>query len=142
MNTIARRNNRVFIMLAGLLAVAWALKFVSTPAMPEVAQITPVEVAALVETGRTLIIDVREKAAYEAGHLPGAISVPIGELDGRLEEFADQRAEDIVVYCNDGSTRGPRATDTMNRAGYGGARNLDGGVEGWRKAGFETVMIR
>ncbi len=107
--------------------------------MPVVGQLKPVEAFALVQAGSTLVLDVREKDAYDNGHLPGAISVPIGELDKRIEEFDAHKAEEVIVYCNDGSRRGPVATDKMNKAGYPGAKNLNGGIEGWRKANYQTI---
>ena len=73
--------------------------------------------------------------------MPGAISVPIGELDKRLDEFSAYKAEDVVVYCNDGSTRGPRATKQLNDAGFSKAMNLKGGAEGWKRASLLMIAL-
>src|SRR5690606_30010079 len=63
----------------------------------------PVDQAELfrrVEAGDVTVIDVRPATEFEAGHLPGAISMPLDELERRLQELPRDR--DVVAYC-----RGP-----------------------------------
>ncbi|MBE9564987.1 MAG: rhodanese-like domain-containing protein, partial [Proteobacteria bacterium] len=108
---------------------------------PIVNHITPTEASVLMESEKTLVLDVREKDAFEKGHLPNAVSVPIGELNKRLDEFHALKAEEVVVYCNDGSTRGPRATKQLNDAGFSKAKNLRGGAEGWKRASLQLVAF-
>ena len=45
----------------------------------------------------------------------------------------------VVVYCGDGARTGPEGTYVMNQAGYSGAVNLTGGLEGWAQAGLPTA---
>ena len=139
MKTMRVNNQFLLLIGASLLTVIWAVNYTPSPEFPGVRHLTPVEAMALIETGRALILDVREKDAFDKEYLAGAISVPIGELDNRIDEFESYKAEDVVIYCNDGSTRGPRATDKMNKAGYANAKNIDGGIEGWRTAKLVTV---
>ncbi len=54
------------------------------------------ELAAKADTGELLYLDVRQPREYEAGHLPGARLIPIGELDKRLDEL--DRDQPTVVY--------------------------------------------
>ncbi|MEY7971051.1 ArsR/SmtB family transcription factor [Saccharomonospora xinjiangensis] len=50
-----------------------------------------------VRSGNVLVLDVRPREEYEAGHIPGAVSIPVDELEGRLHDVpADQ---DVVAYC-------------------------------------------
>lgn len=58
------------------------------------------ELAARVKDGRVVLLDVRPRAEYRAGHVPSAVSVPIDELDGVIDSLP--RAEEVVAYC-----RGP-----------------------------------
>jgi len=139
MKTMRMNNQLVGLAGVSLLVVIWAFNYAHAPDYPDVHHLTPVEALALIETGRTLILDVREKDAFDKEHLPGALSVPIGELDSRMGEFEAHTAEEVVIYCNDGSTRGPRATDKMNKAGFTKAKNIESGLEGWRKAELPTV---
>lgn len=77
-------------------------------------------------SGRSTLLDVRPAAEFEAGHLPGARSIPFDELPSRLGEVPRDRP--VVAYC-----RGPYcplaldAAELLNRAGYR-ARHLDLGV--------------
>ncbi len=139
MQTLTRKTQFSLLFGLGFFAVVWASINTSNSTMPMVNHITPTEAHALIESGNTLILDVREKDAYDKGHLPNAISVPIGKLDERMAEFEAQKAEEIIVYCNEGSKRGPRATSMLNNAGYPGAKNLSGGIEAWRKAMYLTL---
>jgi len=128
-------NKQSIIALSALfLLFIWSINKSPEFNMPDVNQIPTADAYALIKEGNTLVLDVREKAAYDKGHLPGAISVPIGELDTRMEEFSTHKTAEVIVYCNDGSTRGPRATKKLNDAGFPDAKNLKGGVEGWRAA--------
>lgn len=84
--------------------------------------------------GRTVILDVRPEEEYRAGHLPGARSIPLDELEERLAELPDNAP--VVAYC-----RGPycrmseRAVELLKRAGRR-AERLEGGPPEWRTAGY------
>ncbi len=84
------------------------------------------EILALVRGGAVTLLDVRPAAGFEAGHLPGARSVPLAELPGRLHEIPPDR--EVVAYC-----RGPyctmasEAVALLRAAGFS-ARHLDLGV--------------
>ena len=141
MQAIHIDNKFIPLLGIGIVIAIWLSMNPVGPTAPVVNHIDPTEAFALIESKDTLILDVREKEAFEKGHLPGAISVPIGELDKRLDEFSDQKAEEVVVYCNDGSTRGPRATKQLNDAGFSKAMNLKGGVEGWKRASLLMIAL-
>lgn len=99
-----------------------------------VPEISVSDAAAAMRRG-AVVIDVRERAAYERGHIAGAIAVPLEELKRRAAEFAAIRNNELVVYCGDGSTLGPQGTKVLNDAGRADARNLSGGYSGWKAAG-------
>ncbi len=77
--------------------------------------------------GRGLpIIDVREADEYAAGHVPGAISIPMSEIQGRLGELP---AGAFDVICQSGG-RSARVTEFLEAQGHD-ATNIDGGTGGW-----------
>jgi rhodanese-related sulfurtransferase len=83
--------------------------------------------------GEVILVDVRPGEEYEAGHIEGARSIPIDELDGRLAELPADR--EVVAYC-----RGPfcaYAHDAVRRLRDSGrqARRLEDGWPEWRLAG-------
>lgn len=87
-----------------------------------------------VRSGEVTVVDVRPGPEFAAGHLPGAVSIPLGELKKRLRELPKHR--DIVAYC-----RGPycvMATDAvavLRAKGYR-AHAIDQGVAEWRARGW------
>lgn len=81
--------------------------------------------------GATLI-DVREPAEYQAGHVPGAILVPLSELRDRLDDLP--RDQQFFVICEAGG-RSYSAASALSRAGYQ-AVSVRGGTSGWRRRGL------
>lgn len=94
------------------------------------------EAQALIASG-ALVLDVRDRAAYEARHIAGALSAPLAQLSAAIPASLDQaRAKPIVVYCGEGTTLGPEGTHLLNKAGYAQAVNLKPGIQGWAAAGL------
>lgn len=92
------------------------------------------ELAELVKRTRMTILDVRPEQEYAAGHLPGAVNIPLESLRRRAKELP--RHGLVVVYC-----RGPYcvlaldAVDYLHRKGFD-VRRLEESVSAWRRAGF------
>jgi DNA-binding transcriptional ArsR family regulator/rhodanese-related sulfurtransferase len=100
----------------------------------------PVPMAELLKRARSkqvVILDTRPASEYLAGHIPGALSIPVDDLQRRLKELA--KGKDYVAYC-----RGPyciyadRAVE-MLRAHGRRARRLVEGFPEWRSAGFPVA---
>jgi len=83
----------------------------------------------------TVFLDVREPNEWNLGHVPGAIHVPRGQLEGKIEGVLD-RDRNIVVYCAGGS-RSALAADTLQQMGYQHVTSLAGGFRGWAEGGGE-----
>ena len=84
--------------------------------------------------GGYTLIDVREKEEYREGHLAGALSVPRGFLDMRIEEAVPDKDAKIILYCA-GGTRSLLAGRTMHELGYRNVVSMSGGYSGWKNAG-------
>ena len=78
-----------------------------------------------------LLLDVRERAEWEAGHAPGAMHIPYEDLARRID---DVRGREVVVYCQSG-IRSSLAASLIERAGSN-ATNVRGGFNSWRNAGL------
>lgn len=98
--------------------------------------ITPIALQAGLARGDTVLLDVRPAEEFSAGHLPGAISIPLEELVARLAELPSEAL--IVTYC-----RGPLcvyADDALAQiiaSGRRGAR-LEEGIAEWQQAGYHV----
>jgi rhodanese-related sulfurtransferase/predicted transcriptional regulator len=100
--------------------------------------VTRQELARRLQDGDGLVVlDVRPTEEHQAGHLPGAVSIPIGELQRRLAELPRDR--EIVAYC-----RGPycafalQAVELLREEGFA-ARRLEEGLPEWQAAGLAVA---
>jgi phage shock protein E len=78
--------------------------------------------------GGARLVDVRTPAEFAAGHIPGAVNIPLQELEQRLGEFEPKHAP-IVVYCRSGN-RSSSAARTLKAAGYAAVHDL-GAMSRW-----------
>jgi rhodanese-related sulfurtransferase/DNA-binding transcriptional ArsR family regulator len=104
-------------------------------------ELEPVKREVLLErarAGTVLVLDVRPAEEYRAGHIPGAVSIPLGELGRRIDELPADK--DVVAYC-----RGPycvlafRAVEVLRGRGRA-ARRLEEGLPEWRAAGLSVAV--
>jgi rhodanese-related sulfurtransferase len=96
--------------------------------------VTVSEAAALQGQGAVLV-DVREKFEWNAGHVPGASFIPLGQLSRRLSDLPQDKQ--IVLVCRTGN-RSAQATAMLSAAGLHAA-NLTGGMAAWARAGQPVV---
>lgn len=148
---VARKEGlRVYYSIAGddVIALYSALQHVAENRVAEVErllrtwlahrdQLEPVARAELIDRakkGLVTVLDVRPAEEYAAGHLPGAINIPVDQLRGRLAKFP--RGKEVVAYC-----RGPycllsfEAVEALRKRGLK-ARRLKDGFPEWRAAGL------
>jgi rhodanese-related sulfurtransferase/DNA-binding transcriptional ArsR family regulator len=90
------------------------------------------------EAGEELmVLDVRPRAEYDAGHIPGALSVPLDELTSRIDELP--AGIEIVAYCRGPyCVLAPKALELLQAAGRDNIRRLDVGLPEWALAGLPT----
>jgi hydroxyacylglutathione hydrolase len=97
-----------------------------------IAGIDHLELAAAVGNGRAGVLDVRTAAEWAAGHLPGAVNIPLGELQSRLSELPPARP--LVVHCQAGA-RAAIAASLLGAHGVSDLRLYGGGYTEWSAAG-------
>ena len=114
---------------AGPVAVAQA------PA-PAVAFVGTGELSAMRDADAAIVIDVRTPEEFAAGHLPGAINMPVDSFDPAAVPMEEGR--ETVLYCRSGA-RSARAADLLADYTGGTVRHLEGGITAWTAAGGETV---
>jgi rhodanese-related sulfurtransferase len=102
----------------------------------ELEAITAEELRARMAQGKVVVLDVRPGPEYESGHIRGALSIPLADLEHRLSRLSKRKA--VVAYC-----RGPycvfadEAVRLLQARGYR-AQRLDAGFPEWRMAGLPT----
>ncbi len=88
--------------------------------------VDPDQARELVEQG-ALLVDVRTPQEYEQHHIPGALNLPLQELDNRISELPED--QDIVLYCRSGARSG-RALQRLQSLGYSDVYDL-GSISRW-----------
>jgi sulfur-carrier protein adenylyltransferase/sulfurtransferase len=100
------------------------------------------EVESRVERGENwTLLDVREREEYREGHLEGAISLPRGFLEMRVEETVADKTKPIIAYCA-GGVRSLIAAQTLKEMGYENVVSMSGGYTAWKNAGHKWVADR
>ncbi len=106
-------------------------------ARAETSEISVEELRTLLGSGAPVtVLDVREAEEAAEGHIPGAVLLPRGWLELRVEGLVPREAQ-LVVYCQSGA-RSALATQSLRALGYADVRNLAGGFGRWTDAGFPT----
>jgi rhodanese-related sulfurtransferase len=148
-----REGTSIHYRLAGpeVLELWWALRTLAAGRLAEVERlaaaylggrdglepVTREELARRLQDDDLVVLDVRPAAEYAAGHLPGAVSIPVGELRRRLAELPGD--QEVVAYC-----RGPycafahEAVAVLREAGFS-ARRLEDGLPEWQAAGLAVT---
>jgi molybdopterin/thiamine biosynthesis adenylyltransferase/rhodanese-related sulfurtransferase len=102
---------------------------------------TPAAVALLADDDPPVFLDVREREEWEEGHIPGAVHIPRGNLESRVENAVPDRSRRVVVYCASGN-RSAFAAKSLEELGYEEVVNLAGGYVDWKRNGFPTQLPR
>lgn len=102
----------------------------------EITALTAAKVKAILdrdEKGEFLLLDVRQPEEYEDGHIPGAVLIPLGELEARQQEL--ERGKKIITYCRSGH-RSLAAAIALCGLGFKDVHHLECGILNWR---YKTI---
>ena len=93
----------------------------------------------LKKNGKYLLLDVREKDEYREGHLEGALSLPRGFLEIKIESAVSDKSTPILAYCA-GGVRSLLAANALKEMGYQNVISMSGGYTAWKTAGYKWVQ--
>ena len=102
----------------------------------DVRRLSPLELRELL--GRVAIVDVRSPKEFAASHLPGAVSIPVGDVQRRLDEIP--RDQLVVFICRSGA-RSLTALGLATHAGLTNVAHLEGGLLGWANELDESFVV-
>ncbi len=127
------------ITLAGCGNQATAPAPVNTPKVTATASNLPVNVDVatvqqLRQRGDVILLDVREKEEYAAGHISKVVLIPLGQLPNRLSEIPKDKV--VIAICRSGHRSG-QATELLRQKGFTQAHSMQGGMNAWQQAGYE-----
>ena len=99
------------------------------------ASISTLQATLLINQQNALVLDVREAADYEKGHMLNARNIALGELQARAAELEKHMAKPLIVVCDNGNRSG-RAATALRKQGFEQVFTLSGGIGAWRQAGL------
>lgn len=144
---VERKNDKKkksfgWLILAGLVLIVFAV-VVGFPFLTTEKNITtlPLEVSVseayqMRESG-AFVLDVREPNEWEAGHIPGATLIPLGELESRLDEIP--KDQEILVVCRSGN-RSAQARDLLKNKGINLVSSMAGGMNQWAAKSYDVEI--
>lgn len=92
--------------------------------------VTPAGAVTLINAG-ALVLDVRDAAQFDQGHILNARNLPLSDLDNGIEKLK-KKSDKILITCCDTGTAGGRAAASLRKNGFGQVVNLRGGLGAWR----------
>ncbi|MBA2637181.1 MAG: molybdopterin-synthase adenylyltransferase MoeB [Solirubrobacterales bacterium] len=103
----------------------------------QVREVDPGEVV----RGDAVLVDVRESEELVSGQVPGALHVPRGFLESRIDGVVADRGRRVVLYCASG-VRSALAAATLQQLGYTDVASMTGGITLWKDRGYEVEVPR
>jgi rhodanese-related sulfurtransferase len=114
-------------LLAAIAVVAFELR----ARVQAFAALSAMQAVRLINQG-ALVIDLRSKELYDAGHIVDARNVPAAEIESQAESLKKWRDRNVITYCDSGAD-GAGAARTLTKLGFGKVFNLQGGLNAWIK---------
>ena len=114
-------------ILISIIALFLIIKLLGFLGRLGIKQITPKE---LDQKKGMMLLDVRTDKEYEAGHIPGAVNVPLAEIGEKVKKL--KKDKDLVVYCRSGN-QSIWAIKRLMGMGYKNLYNLKGGYHAWQR---------
>jgi rhodanese-related sulfurtransferase len=119
----------------GFAAAKGPMDFVNA-AKAKITEVSAAQAKADLDAGKKFILlDVRSKEEFDAGHLPNAVHVSRGLLEFKIGRVIPDKNANIILYCRTGA-RSAMATLVLNEMGYVNAKNMAGAFKEWGTAGF------
>src|SRR3954467_2930890 len=108
----------------------------------QIAEVDPKDVHENGAGNGTVIVDVREQHEFEESHLPGAVHVPRGYLEQRIEGAAPDRSKQVILYCASGQRSALAAHTLQDLLGYEDVASMRGGITLWKDRGYDVEVPR
>ena len=100
--------------------------------------VSPQQLVDMVNRQNAVVVDIRERKEYQAGHIVDSVNVPYSALESRLDELKNYRDRPIVVACKMGQTAGAAGT-VLRKKGFENVSRLTGGMAEWRNQNLPVV---
>jgi rhodanese-related sulfurtransferase len=120
-----------FLVGAAVLAAIVVLAFELRARVQAFAALSASQAVRMMNQG-ALVIDLRSKELYDAGHIVEARNVPAAELESQADALKKWRDRNVITYCDSGAN-GATAARSLTKLGFTKVFNLEGGLNAWLK---------
>ena len=124
-------GNHPYLATAAVLAAALVAFYEIRERLQAFAALSAMQAVRLMNQG-ALVIDLRAKEAYDAGHIGDARNVPVADLESQADSLKKWREKAVITYCDTG-TNGASGARTLMKLGFTKVFNLHGGLNAWVK---------
>lgn len=101
-------------------------------------KVTSLQATQLLNQGKSVVLDVRDPADFNAGHLRDAKNIPIKELPNRISELEKFKSKNVIVVCQAG-VQSAKAAAQLKKAGFNEVVSLNGGLTAWQAQGLPVA---
>jgi rhodanese-related sulfurtransferase len=130
-------GNHPYLVAAAVFMVILVIVSEMRTRIQDFAAIAPHDAIRLMNQG-ALLLDVRDAAQYEAGHIGEARHVPLKEVAGSADSLKKYREKPVVTYCDTGMNGGAAARE-LRKLGFSKVFNLRGGLSAWRHENLPVI---
>ena len=125
------------VLLVGMFVVLLVL-FIRNEMNRGGANVSAQELVTLVNSENAVVLDIRDRKEFEAGHIVDAINIPYASLESRIDELTKFKERPIVLTCKMGQHAGAAGT-MLRKSGFENVSRLTGGIMEWRNQSLPVV---
>lgn len=100
--------------------------------------VSPQQLVDMVNRDDAVVLDIRDRKEYQAGHIVEAVNVPYSNLESRIDELSKHKEQPVVVVCKMGQNAGAAGT-LLRKRGFTNVSRLAGGIAEWRNQNLPVV---
>lgn len=130
--------NNWYLCLALIIVLALLIRHETSATIAGVPFLSVQEIVAKINHAHAVIIDIRDVAAYDGGHILDAISMPQEKVKDNMKKLYRYRAKPLIVTCENGQ-QSPRFVTVLRKEGFKELFGLKGGINAWREAGLPLI---
>ncbi len=126
-------GNHLFLVGAFVVVLTLVIKAEYEHQLGRANQIDPTAAIRLMNNDDAVVLDVREAADFNNGHINNAKNIPLSSLKSQLDSLVKDKNKPVLAYCRSGNVSG-KASRILKSSGFSNVHNLAGGILSWQEA--------
>jgi len=126
-------GNHLFLVGAFVVVLTLVIKAEYEHQSGRANQIDPTAAIRLMNNDDAVVLDVREAADFNNGHIKNAKNIPLSSLKSQLDSLVKDKNKPVLAYCRSGNVSG-KASRILKSSGFSNVHNLAGGILSWQEA--------